>query len=128
MKIEIEARKREAQGTGASRRLRRSGRVPGIVYGGDKGAVNIELDHRELYQQLINEKFHASILTLKLEGAAEQVLLRAFNMHPVKSQVQHVDFQRVSKDRKIHMKVPLHFVNAQISPGVKDQQLSLIHI
>ena len=128
MKFEINANPRKAQGTGASRRLRRAGRVPGIVYGGDKGAVNIELDHRELYQQLINEKFHASILTLKLEGAAEQVLLRAFNMHPVKSQVQHVDFQRVSKDKKIHMKVPLHFVNADKSPGVKDQQGVMTHV
>jgi len=121
MKIEISARKREAQGTGASRRLRRSGRVPGIVYGGEKGAVNLEFDHKELHQHLTNEKFHASILTLNLEGSAEEVLLRAFNMHPWKGRVQHVDFQRIAKDRKIHMKVPLHFVNAEISPGVKEQ-------
>jgi len=128
MKFEINATSRKAQGTGASRRLRRAGKVPGIVYGGDKGAVNIELDHRELFQQLVNEKFHASILTLKLEGGAEQVLLRAFNMHPVKSQVQHVDFQRVAKDRKIHMKVPLHFVNEAGSPGVKEQQGVITHV
>ena len=128
MKFEINANPRKVQGTGASRRLRRAGRVPGIVYGGDKGAVNIELDHRELYQHLVNEKFHASILTLKLDGATEQVLLRAFNMHPVKSQVQHIDFQRVSKDKKIHMKVPLHFVNAEKSPGVKEQQGVMTHV
>jgi large subunit ribosomal protein L25 len=121
MKIEINARKREAQGTGASRRLRRSGQVPGIVYGGEKGAVNIELNHKELYQHLSNEKFHASILTLKLDDTAEEVLLRAFNMHPWKGHVQHIDFQRVAKDKKIHMKVPLHFVNADKSPGVKEQ-------
>ena len=121
MKIEINARKREAQGTGASRRLRRTGNVPGIVYGGSKDAVTIQLDHKELYQHLSNEAFHASILTLKLEGAAEDVLLRAFNMHPWKGHVQHIDFERVSKDKKIHMKVPLHFVNAEISPGVKEQ-------
>ena len=121
MKIEISATKRAAQGTGASRRLRNAGKVPGIVYGGDKGPVNVELDHKELYQNLTREAFHASILTLKLEGSAEQVLLRAFNMHPFKRQVQHVDFQRVSKDKKIHMKVPLHFVNAEVSPGVKVQ-------
>jgi len=121
MKIEINARKREAQGTGASRRLRRSGRVPGIVYGGERGAMNIELNHKELYQHLTNEKFHASILTLKLEDSAEEVLLRAFNMHPWKGHVQHIDFQRVAKDKKIHMKVPLHFINAEISPGVKEQ-------
>ena len=121
MKIEINARKREANGTGASRRLRRSGSVPGIIYGGSKDAVTIELNHKEIYQHLTNEKFHASILSLKLEGAAEDVLLRAFNMHPWKGHVQHIDFQRVSKDKKIHMKVPLHFVNAEVSPGVKEQ-------
>ena len=121
MKFEISAHKREAQGTGASRRLRRMGRVPGIVYGGAEGPVNIELDHKDLFQNLRNEKFHASILTLKLNGAGQQVLLRAVNMHPFKLQVQHVDFQRVSKDKKIHMKVPLHFVNAEKSPGVKEQ-------
>jgi large subunit ribosomal protein L25 len=121
MKIEINARKREAQGTGASRRLRRTGNVPGIVYGGSGEAVTIELNHKELYQHLTNERFHASILSLKLDGKAEDVLLRAFNMHPYKGHVQHIDFQRVSKDKKIHMKVPLHFVNAEVSPGVKEQ-------
>jgi large subunit ribosomal protein L25 len=121
MKMEISARKRETRGTGASRRLRRSGKVPGIVYGGDQVPVNIELDHKELHHKLTQEAFHASILTLDLDGARQQVLLRAFNMHPWKGQVQHVDFQRVSKDRKIHMKVPLHFINAQSSPGVKEQ-------
>ena len=121
MKFEISAEKREAQGTGASRRLRRIGKVPGIVYGGAEGAVNIQLDHKALFQNLRNEKFHASILTLSLNGGAQQVLLRAVNMHPFKLQVQHVDFQRVSKDKKIHMKVPLHFVNADKSPGVKEQ-------
>ena len=121
MKIEINARKREAQGTGASRRLRRTGNVPGIVYGGSGEAVTIELNHKELYQHLTNERFHASILSLKLDGKAEDVLLRAFNMHPYKGHVQHIDFQRVSKDKKIHMKVPLHFINAEVSPGVKEQ-------
>jgi large subunit ribosomal protein L25 len=121
MKFEISAQKRETQGTGGSRRLRRMGKVPGIVYGGNDGPVNIELDHKALFQHLRDEKFHASILTLDLAGAKQQVLLRAVNMHPFKLQVQHVDFQRVSKDRKIHMKVPLHFVNAEKSPGVKEQ-------
>jgi len=120
MKIEIHAQKRGLQGTGASRRLRRTGKVPGILYGGEQGPVNLELDHKELYQKLTMESFHASILTLDLDGIKQQVLLRAFNMHPWKGQVQHVDFQRVSKDKKIHMKVPLHFVNAEKSPGVKE--------
>jgi large subunit ribosomal protein L25 len=128
MAIEISARKREAQGTGASRRLRQAGRVPGIVYGGASSPMNIELDHKDLFFNLRNEKFHASILSLDVEGAKEQVLLRAVNMHPFKLQVQHVDFQRVSKDKKIHMKVPLHFVNAEKSPGVKEQAGVVNHV
>ena len=128
MAIEISARKREAQGTGASRRLRSAGKVPGILYGGDKGAVNIVLDHQALYLNLRNERFHASILTLDIEGQKEPVLLRALNMHPFKMQVQHVDFQRVSKDKKIHMKVPLHFANAEKSPGVKEQGGIVSHV
>jgi large subunit ribosomal protein L25 len=121
MKFEISAHKREANGTGASRRLRRMGQVPGVVYGGAEGPVNIQLDHKDLFQSLRNEKFHASILTLDVAGAKQQVLLRAVNMHPFKLIVQHVDFQRVSKEKKIHVKVPLHFVNAEKSPGVKEQ-------
>ena len=128
MAIEINARKRQAQGTNASRRLRRMGKVPGIVYGGEHGAVNIELDHQDLFQNLRNEKFHASILSLDVAGAKEQVLLRAVNMHPYKMQVQHVDFQRVLKNKKLHMKVPLHFVNAESSPGVKDQGGVVSHV
>src|SRR3954463_828759 len=128
MAIEISARKREAQGTGASRRLRRQGKVPGILYGGDKGPVNIELEHQDLFLNLRNEKFHASILTLDVAGTKEQVLLRAVNVHPFKPQVQHIDFQRVSKDKKIHMKVPLHFVNAEKSPGVKEQGGVVNHV
>lgn len=119
MAIEVVAQERKLQGTGASRRLRRAGKVPGIIYGGQSTPVNIELDHNALFHQLRQEKFHASILTLKLDGATEQVLLRAVNMHPWKQQVDHVDFQRVSANEKIHMKVPLHFVNADLSPAVK---------
>jgi large subunit ribosomal protein L25 len=128
MAIEISARKRETQGTSAARRLRRRGLVPGIIYGGDKGEVNIELDHNALYLSLRNERFHASILTLDVAGAKEQVLLRAVNMHPYRPQVEHVDFQRVQKDRKLHMKVPLHFTNAEKSPGVKDQGGVVSHV
>ena len=128
MKIEIQAQKRTGQGTGAARRLRRAGRVPGVIYGGDGGPVSIELDHKELYQNLVNEAFHASILTLQLDGASQDVLLRAYNMHPWRGRVQHIDFQRVSKDKKIHMKVPLHFVNAEKSPGVKEQGGVVNHV
>lgn len=128
MAIEMVAQSRKLQGTGASRRLRNSGKVPGVLYGGRKPAVAIELDHNALFHQLRNEKVHASILTLALDGSKEQVLLRAVNMHPFKMQVQHIDFQRVSADQKLHMKVPLHFVNAEKSPAVKEQGGIISHV
>lgn len=119
MQFEINARKRDGQGTGASRRLRRAGRVPGIVYGGNKDAQAVDLDHKELYFSLKNEAFHSSILSLNVEGAKESVLLKDYQMHPYKPLVMHVDFQRVDSTHKIHVKVPLHFLNADIAPGVK---------
>ena len=119
MKIAIKAETRKGQGTGASRRLRRADKVPGIVYGGGKDATVIELDHNNLYHKLKLEAFHASILDMELEGKTEPVLLRDVQMHAWKQIVLHVDFQRVAADKKIHMKVPLHFINADIAPGVK---------
>jgi len=119
MKIEISANKRTLQGKGASRRLRGRGKVPGIIYGGENPAQAIELDHNNLYHKLKLEAFHASILSIDLGGEKEQVFLRDLQMHPYKLQVLHIDFQRVDKNKKIHMKVPLHFVNAEVSPGVK---------
>ena len=119
MKIEVTAFPRAQQGSGASRRLRAKGRVPGIVYGVGQDAQNVELDHHTLLRQLKLEAFHASILDLTMDGAKMQVLLRDYQMHPWRQQVLHVDFQRVDKNRKIHMEVPLHFLNAEVAPGVK---------
>lgn len=119
MKIAIKANARSVQGTGASRRLRRAEKVPGILYGGGKDATTLELDHNDIYHKLRLEAFHASILDLELNGKNEQVLLRDVQMHPFKQRVLHIDFQRVAADKKIHMKVPLHFINADIAPGVK---------
>jgi len=119
MQIEIIANKRESKGTGASRRLRRAGKVPGIIYGGGKDAASIELDHKQLFLQFRHEAFHASILMLNLDGKKEQVLLRDYQMHPVRTEIAHVDFQRVSATEKIHVKVPLHFINAETAPGIK---------
>ena len=99
--------------------MRVAGKVPGILYGADKPAVPIELDHQALSRHLKMEAFHASILDMSLEGAKQQVLLRDVQMHPFRQIVLHVDFQRVDKSKKIHMKVPLHFINAEICPGVK---------
>jgi len=119
MEIEVIAFKREAQGSSASRRLRSTGKVPGIVYGGTDAPMQIELDHNALYHALRKESFHASVLTLNVDGAKESVLLRDSQWHPYKQQVLHVDFQRVDKDHMIHVKVPLHFLNADMAPGVK---------
>ncbi len=119
MEIEVIAFKRDAQGSSASRRLRHAGKVPGIVYGGSAAPMQIELDHNALYHALRKEAFHASVLMLTVDGNKESVLLRDTQWHPYKQQVLHVDFQRVDKDHKIHVKVPLHFLNAETAPGVK---------
>lgn len=128
MAIEVNAIARGVQGRGASRRLRHTGRVPGIVYGGGQAAQSIEVDHKEMAQHLSLEAFHASILSLNLDGQKLQVLLRDYQMHPWRKQVLHVDFQRVAKDRKIHIKVPLHFINAENAPGVKTGGGSVNHV
>jgi large subunit ribosomal protein L25 len=128
MSIEIKAVKRDVKGTGASRRLRRAGSVPGVVYGGEQSAVSIVLDHKELFLQFRHESFHASILNLVLDGKAESVLLRDYQLHPVRNTIQHIDFQRVSASEKIHVKVPFHFVNEDAAPGVKLGGGSISHI
>src|SRR5450830_575973 len=110
---------RKEQGTGASRRLRNAGQTPGIIYGGASAPVAISLDHNALYHALKKETFHSSILDLEIDGKVQQVLLRDFQMHAFKQLVMHADFQRVDASQKIHVKVPLHFVNADISPAVK---------
>ncbi len=127
MKIEFNATKRDTQGTGASRRLRKAGSIPGIVYGsGD--AVMIQMDHNEMYYKLRAEEFHASVLTMNLDGKAEAVQLRDFVMHPFRQQVQHMDFQRVDMSKKLHIKVPLHFLNEETAPGVKTGGGKISHV
>jgi large subunit ribosomal protein L25 len=119
MKLEVVAFPREKQGTGASRRLRTSGRVPGVIYGADKPAQAIEVDQNALLRHLKLEAFHSSILDMTVSGAKERVLLRDFQLHPWKPIALHVDFQRIDPNKKIHMRVPLHFMNQEIAPGVK---------
>ena len=126
--IEFTAFARTTEGRGASRRMRRQGKTPGIVYGGSGDPAPIELDHNALIHALRNEAFHSSILTMKLNGSATKVLLRDLQMHPFRREVLHVDFQRVDENRKIHMKVPLHFVNADISPAVKVSGAIVSHV
>ena len=117
--MKFTATSRSVQGTSASRRLRRDGRVPAIVYGGTEAPLNIELDHNEIYHALRKEEFHASILDMELEGKSQKVLLRAVQWHPFKQLVLHVDFQRVDASHVITTKVPLHFLNGETSPAVK---------
>lgn len=119
MPIEIKATKRDGQGSGASRRLRHAGRVPGIVYGGGQGPQAIDLEHKALMLSLRQETFHSSILSLDLDGEKQSVLLKDVQAHPYKPQILHIDFQRVDATHKVHMKVPLHFLNADLCPGVK---------
>ncbi|MDB5800749.1 MAG: ribosomal protein [Rhodocyclales bacterium] len=119
MQFTFAATKRVEQGTGASRRLRRAGVIPGIIYGGNKEVVNVSFDHNELFHLLRNEKFHASVVTADVEGSKENVILRATQWHPFRQIVLHLDFQRVDASQKLHIKVPLHFLNAELSPGVK---------
>jgi large subunit ribosomal protein L25 len=118
---------RELQGTGASRRLRVAGKVPGIVYGAGEPA-SIELDHNALYHALKKEAFHSSILEMELGGKVDKVVLRDVQMHPWKQLVQHVDFQRVDNTTRITKKVPLHFVNEAESQAVKFDKCLINHV
>ena len=126
--MKVIAFKRELQGTGASRRLRKTGQTPGIVYGGTTAPQAITLDHNALYHALKKEVFHASILDLEIDGVVEKVLLRDFQVHAYKQLVLHADFQRVDPNHKIHVKVPLHFINADISPAVKLHAAVISHV
>src|SRR5207249_3309964 len=118
---------RTQQGTGASRRLRDAGKVPGIVYGAGTPAM-IELDHNALFFALKKEAFHSSILEMELAGRSQQVLLRDYQMHPFRPIVLHIDFQRVDATTRITKKVPLHFINEDQSPAVKTEHCLANHV
>lgn len=128
MKTEFNASLRTVQGTGASRRLRNTGRTPGIVFGGETPAATIEVDHNALWHALKKESFHASILDMELAGNVHKVLLRDVQYHPYKPLVLHVDFQRVDEKTRLHKKVPLHFINADESPAVKVDKCVINHV
>jgi large subunit ribosomal protein L25 len=119
---------RSKQGTGASRRLRHSGRTPAIVFGGSTTPAAIELDHNALWHAVQKETFHASILEMELNGQVEKVLLRDVQYHPFKPLVLHVDFQRVDDKTRLHKKIPLHFINAEQSPAVKIDKCLVNHV
>ncbi|MES9944099.1 50S ribosomal protein L25/general stress protein Ctc [Candidatus Thiodiazotropha sp. CDECU1] len=117
--FEINAQPRNDSGKGASRRLRRTGLVPGIVYGAHKEPTMISVPHNELVHSLENEGFYANLLSLKLGKKKETVVLKDLQRHPAKPFLLHVDFQRVQADEKIRLHIPLHFINESISPGIK---------
>src|ERR1700761_453125 len=117
--MKVIAFERSQQGTGASRRLRNSGKTPGIVYGASSEPQLIELDHNALWHALKKEVFHSSILDLEVAGKSQPVLLRDVQYHPFRQIVLHVDFQRVDPNKKLHTKVPLHFMNQETNPAVK---------
>ena len=119
---------RAKQGTGASRRLRITGRTPGIVYGGTGEPSLIELDHNALVHAIKKEAFHASVLEMELGGKTEKVLLRDLQMHPYKQMIQHVDFQRVDARTRLTMKVPLHYSGEEESPAVKAENCLVNHV
>jgi large subunit ribosomal protein L25 len=119
---------RAKQGTGASRRLRNTGRAPGIVYGGDGQPQLIELDHNALFHAMKKEAFHSTILDMELGGKDGKVLLRDVQMHPFKPQILHIDFQRVDARTKLHMKVPLHYTKAEESQAVKFENCVVNHV
>jgi large subunit ribosomal protein L25 len=119
---------RAKQGTGASRRLRITGRTPGIVYGGTGEPILIEIDHNALFHAIKKEAFHASVLEMELGGVEHKVLLRDLQMHPYKQQVQHIDFQRVEARTRMTVKVPLHYSGEEESPAVKTENCLVAHV
>lgn len=127
MANEIKVSLREVQGQGASRRLRRAGKVPGIVYGGDRAPAMVEFNHNEIWLAQQNEWFYSSIINLDLDGTIYQVLLRDLQRHPFKQQILHLDFQRVNANEVLVASVPLTFINEEISPAGKSADVTVSH-
>jgi len=126
--FELTAEFRETQGKGASRRLRREGKVPAILYGGHSEARALTLSHQKLVIMLENERFYSTILSLKVGDQTQNAILKDVQRHPYKNAIVHIDFQRVEDNQKIRMSIPLHFVGAAVSPGVKTQGGLVSHL
>lgn len=121
MTFEIQASVREAQGTGASRRLRREGKTPAVVYGENQEAVAVAVDHKTVFYALEKEAFHTALIKLTLDGKTQDVIVRDFQMHPFRNEVQHIDFQVVDVNKPLKMRIPVHVINAEKSQAVKLQ-------
>lgn len=115
----VEAEVRTGSGTAASRRARRAGQVPVVVYGGGEDEQYLLVDHNKIMHQLDVEAFHSALVQIQLDGDLQRAILRDVQMHPYKAQVLHLDFQRVSRKDKITMTIPFHFVGEDVAPGVK---------
>jgi len=126
--FELTAEFRNAEGKGASRRLRRTGKVPAVLYGGHTAPSNLSLDHQRLMLALDNERFYSSIIAIQIDGKPQAAILKDLQRHPAKNQVLHVDLQRVLENEKIRMTIPLHFKGAAGSPGVKTQGGVVSHL
>ena len=128
MAITINATARDDMGKGASRRLRREAKLPGIIYGAGKEPVNITMEQKDIQHQLDNESFYTQVLSLNVDGAAVDVLVRDLQHHPFKMDILHIDFQRVDAKKEVHVLIPLHFENEETSPGVKTEGGAVQHI
>jgi len=128
VEFKLNAQLREQQGKGASRRLRRAGKVPAILYGGDGDPVPIVLSHDELMWNLKHEAFYSQVLSLKLDGRPEKTILRDLQRHPSQSTILHVDLQRIVAHEKIKVNIPLHFINEDDAVGVKLQGGIVSHL
>lgn len=128
MAITINAETRTDLGKGASRRLRLEEKMPAIVYGADADPVNLSIDLREIRPHVDNEVFYSSIVSLKVDGKAEKVIVRDMQHHPFKVDVMHIDFQRIDPKHAMHIHVPLHFTGEDVAPGVKQQGGIISHV
>ncbi len=128
VKFELSAEKRDVQGTGASRRLRRAGKIPAVMYGAGKPAQMLALDHNQIMHNLENEAFFTSLLNINTGDGGEQAILRDLQMHPYQPRILHIDLQRVSATEKLHIAVRIHFVGQDVAPGVKLQGGIVSHL
>ena len=119
--FELAGEPRAQLGRADSRRLRKAGKVPAIMYGGGEAPEALVLDHNALRNQMSKEAFYTSILTLKIGPKAQQVVVKGVERHPARPQIMHMDFQRVREDIEITLTVPIHFTGEAEAKGVKDQ-------
>lgn len=118
--FEVKATVRTTHGTGINRRLRQQGKIPAVLYGASKDTISLTLTVNDLNKQLKNESFYSKILTINLDGQLEQAVLKDLHRHPSNSSILHADFQRVSETEKLYIEIPLHFINEDRCPGIKE--------